>query len=213
MATMLIGDAITDLLAGRLAALGIDPDGRLMTEGHRPALLIPGSFNPLHEAHKALARSAEKLAGSPAAFELSVTNVDKPPLPLEDIERRVQQFRWVAPVWLTRAATFVEKAAHFAGASFVVGADTAARLLDKRYHGHADAGVSAALRQIRAQDCRFLVACRADASQKVISAPHLAVPPEYRDMFVEIPEALFRMDLSSTSIRSSALDRQRDTPG
>src|SRR5688572_32938983 len=38
-----------------------------------------------------------------------------------EVERRVAQFRGVGPVWVTRAATFAEKAELFPGAVFVVG--------------------------------------------------------------------------------------------
>ena len=49
--------------------------------------------------------------------------------------RRVAQFAEVGPVWLTRAATFAEKAALFPGAAFVLGWDTAVRVIDPKYYG------------------------------------------------------------------------------
>ena len=64
-------------------------------------------------------------------FELSVTNVDKPALPSAEICRRLRQFTWRTEVWVTRAPTFAEKASVFPGAIFVVGADTAERILGR----------------------------------------------------------------------------------
>src|SRR5215831_19303711 len=86
-----------------------------------PQALLPGSFCPLHHGHTTLAAVAAARLGVPVHFELSVTNVDKPELPREEIERRVSQFAEVAPVWITRAATFEAKAALFPGVAFVVG--------------------------------------------------------------------------------------------
>src|SRR5688572_28181013 len=80
------------------------PDGTL-TPGERPGrLLLPGSFNPLHAGHVELALAAAEVAGLPeseVAFELSVVNVDKPPLTVFEVERRVQQFHDAWPLVLT----------------------------------------------------------------------------------------------------------------
>jgi hypothetical protein len=69
------------------------------------------------------------------AFEISVTNVDKPPLAGETVRHRLAQFAWKSPVELTRAPTFVEKSRLFPGTTFVVGADTAERLFGAQYYG------------------------------------------------------------------------------
>ena len=97
----------------------------------------------------------------PVHFELSVENVDKPELPPEEINKRIGQFATVGPVWVTRAATFTEKARLFPGAAFVLGWDTAVRLIDPAYYG----GISkrdSALRMMLAAGCRFVVGGRVD---------------------------------------------------
>jgi hypothetical protein len=81
-----------------------------------------------HEGHGLLARVAEELRQQPLAFEISVTDFDKPPLAGETVRHRLAQFAWKAPVELTRAPTFLEKSRLFPGTTFVVGADTAERL-------------------------------------------------------------------------------------
>ena len=165
----------------------------------RPTVLLPGSFNPLHAAHLKLADVASQRLGRPAAFELSVVNVDKPPLSREEIERRLRQFAGRV-VWLTRAPMFVEKARLFPGAVFVVGADTAARILSPRYCPDGD--LDAALAVIRSQGCRFLVAGRVDPAGRFLSLDDLSPPPAHRDLFDALPANVFRMDLSSTQLRS-----------
>ena len=101
----------------------------------KPLALLPGSFNPLHRGHTELAVAAAARLGVPIHFELSITNADKPELPLPEVERRLAQFTAVGPVWLTRAATFEQKAAPLPGAAFVLGYDTAVRVIDPKYYG------------------------------------------------------------------------------
>ena len=85
-------------------------------------------------------------------------NVDKPPLNADDIKQRVAQFAGKAPVALTRAETFRKKAGLFPNCPFVVGADTAERLVAERYYGNSQSGMLTALAEIWAAGCRFLVA-------------------------------------------------------
>src|SRR4051794_36184671 len=109
--------------------LHIAADGQMRSVAPLPHALFPGSFNPCHQGHWELAHVAEQILGRPIAFELSVANVDKPRLTREEIRRRVTQFAWRASVWLTHAPRFLEKAELFPGISFVVGADTALRIV------------------------------------------------------------------------------------
>src|SRR5439155_9842711 len=129
----------------------------------QPFVLFTGSFNPLHAGHVLLARIAEELRQQPSAFEISVTNVDKPPLSGETVRDRLAQFAWKSPVELTRAPTFVEKSRLFPGTTFVIGADTAERLVAPRYYGDDEVRMHLALEEIANSGCSFLVAVRIDA--------------------------------------------------
>src|SRR5437764_9042824 len=120
-------ETIDRLLAGELDRVTVQPDGQMMLSAPQPFVLFPGSFNPMHEGHVLLARVAEEHTQQRLAFEISVTNVDKPPLAGDAVRHRLTQFAWKSPVELTRAPTFVEKSRLFPGTTFVVGVATAER--------------------------------------------------------------------------------------
>lgn len=91
-------------------------------------LMLPGSFNPVHQGHLNLLKVAEEMTGLRGVFELSCANVDKPDIPEEEILRRVSAIRDI-PVALTHAPRFMQKAKLFPKTTFVLGCDTAERLI------------------------------------------------------------------------------------
>jgi hypothetical protein len=202
-------DTIDQLLAGELDRVTVQPDGQMMLAAPPPLVLFPGSFNPMHEGHVLLARVAEELRQQPLAFEISVTNVDKPPLPGETVRHRLAQFAWKSPVELTRAPTFVEKSRLFPGTTFVVGADTAERLFGSKYYGDDEARMHMALEEIANSGGSFLVAVRLDAAGRLRALNDLPVPQRYADLFSEIPAHRFRLDTSSSEIRARGLQSRR----
>ena len=136
------------------------------------------------------------------AFEISVTNVDKPPLAGETVRQRLAQFAWKSPVELTRAPTFLEKSRLFPSATFVIGADTAERLVAPKYYGDDEDECTSRSRKSPIPGTSFLVAVRIDAAGRVRALSDIAVPRRYVDLFTEIPEHRFRFDTSSSEIRA-----------
>jgi len=197
-------DAIEQLVAGKVDRVTAFPDGQLVLSAPRLPVLMPGSFNPMHAAHELLARIAEDIRQQPLAFEISVTNVDKPPLADSAIRTRIDQFAWLSPVELTRAPTFLEKSRLFPATTFVIGADTAERLVATRYYGGDEDRMYAALDEIGGSGGSFLVAVRVDAAGRVRSLADIPIPGRYAGLFTEIPEDRFRLDTSSTEIRARA---------
>ena len=108
-------------------------------------------------------------------------------------------------MFVSRQATFAEKARYFAGVTFVVGVDTALRIVEPRFYDGGTRGVEAALTSLREAGARFLVAGRQTGSsfQTLANVP---IPAGFDDVFVELPESEFRADVSSTELRGRSED-------
>lgn len=196
-------DLVEAVLRGQLPAVCLSAEGG--PSSGRPRALLPGSFNPLHEGHRELARVAVEWVGGPAAFELTARNADKPPLDVEEVLRRALAFRGWADLWVTAAPTFPQKAHLFPDTVFVVGADTAERIVQPRFYDGTAEGTRRALDEVRRCGCRFLVAGRLGPGGFVRLA-ELDVPPYLAGLFEELPEEQFRRDVSSTQLRSRAVE-------
>lgn len=197
-------DPIRAVVAGHVSSATIHSDGRMVADEQVIGGVLPGSFNPLHEGHERLAEVASEMLNDGVTFELSITNVDKPPLEEGEVRKRVAQFAGKGTMVVTHAPVYYEKARLFPGCTFVIGWDTAIRLVDPRYYGGSEARMLMALEETRRLGCRFLVAGRVDGGV-FHTLDDVAVPQEFREMFASIPESAFRYDISSTQLRSQGL--------
>ena len=119
--------------------------------------IFPGAFNPLHEGHRHMAEFAAARLGVPVEFELSITNVDKPPLDFLEMADRAGQFIGT-PLWFTSADTFVEKIPPLSRARRSSwGSTRSSALPNRRYYGGETAQRDAAVAEIAERGCRFLV--------------------------------------------------------
>jgi hypothetical protein len=194
----------TELLLGQRESVSVpaspaDATASLPIPFDKPTLLFPGAFNPLHAGHKRMAQLASERLGTPVTYEISIVNVDKPTLDFVEIADRLGQFAG-RQVLLTRAATFVEKALLVPNCVFLVGADTLNRIGDVHYYGGGVSERDAAIRTIRKQGCHFQVFGRV-RNGRFEALSDLDIPSELRDLCEGIPEAHFRIDLSSTELR------------
>jgi hypothetical protein len=192
---------VRQLLDGQVDHFYLGSDGRLGDLNNGTAILS-GAFNPLHQGHTDLAEAAAGLLETDVVFELTAFNADKPPLAEKQLLQRLLQFAGRYAVLASSAPTFQAKAHLFPGATFVVGYDTAARILQPRYYGGEEAHMLAALTEVREKGCDFLVAGRRDKQGKFHEANELAIPKPLQDLFQTLPGDRFRRDISSSEIRA-----------
>jgi hypothetical protein len=175
----------------------------ILPSGVRRAV-FPGAFNPLHDGHRAMARLASQRLELPVEYELSVHNVDKPPLDYLEMSDRAAQFNEGETLWFTRAPTFDEKSRIFPDATFIVGADTIARIADPAYYGSSERAMLAAIERVAQRGGRFLVFGRAVGGAEFHTLAALDLPPPLVAICEEVPEGEFRADVSSTQLRHEA---------
>lgn len=187
------------LLLGSVQAVNAHNDG-----ASPPTVLFPGAFNPLHDGHRAMAQYAARRYGSEPAFEICINNVDKPALNYLDLQHRLAQFDASASVWLTRTATFIDKARLFPGALFLVGTDTLIRIADPRYYETSAVQRDKSLSELVELGNRFAVFPR-NLDGTFTRLSELDLPKSLTQLCEAVPERDFRHDVSSSELRRTGL--------
>lgn len=120
------------------------PDGRVLgkqhtieyfhaiTEGKKTLSVYPGSWNPIHKGHRWIFDNMLLNCSEIKMFEISLARWGKPFLSEEEVSSRVSQFRDYAPILVTAAPRFVEKAGILSEFTvrWHVGYDTITRMRD-----------------------------------------------------------------------------------
>jgi nicotinamide mononucleotide (NMN) deamidase PncC len=185
------------LLAGESDRLRVSPFAEPTTP---PKILFPGAFHPLHDGHRRMAAVATELLKAPVDFEITIVNADKPALDYLEIDTRLRQFAPDQSLWLSRAATFVEKSRLFPRVTFLVGADTIERIAAVRFYGDDPRALDQAMKTLDDQGCNFLVFGRShDGGFRTLG--EMVLPPALAKLCRGVPATLFRDDISSTALR------------
>jgi nicotinic acid mononucleotide adenylyltransferase len=159
--------------------------------------IFPGAFNPIHDGHRGMISSARDMLGQDVTLELSIRNVDKPPLDfLTMSERCTDEFDLV----FSNAPTFVEKSAIFPDSVFVVGLDTIVRIDEPRYYD-SETARNNALATMAGRGARFLVFGR-QTGESFNTLADVSLSKTLKDMCTAVTEDQFRHDISSSEIRS-----------
>lgn len=172
-----------------------------------PLLIMPGSFNPIHQAHMNMAKHASNYAGRRIFLEHAIKTLDKPENP--DIlytARHVVENGF--SIFITDLPFFYLKAEQFYGATFVVGADTYARIIDPKYYsGKQELRNALAFIQDNCK-CEFLVYPRMIAG-KVYTMGDYKTPysihsfTDMSDPYIQDRYPFKPLDISSSAIRNT----------
>ncbi|WP_091932216.1 nucleotidyl transferase family protein [Methanolobus profundi] len=129
---------------------------------NRTRVVLSGSFNPFHKNHFEMIRIASERINGPVDLEISLANVDKPPIDHISLDSRVSSImenydgRYMGNIYLTNAPLFADKAILFPGSVFIIGMDTLNRLFNIKYY-RKDENTDELIEHFREYGIRFMV--------------------------------------------------------
>lgn len=191
--------AYQNLLTDPFEAFVFDPNlenFRLSTYNKPDEIhVFPGSYNPLHDAHRAIFDGI-RCPNDCKFFEISIERIGKERLSCIELAERLDQFKNYAPVLVTRAPRFIEKAGILRGChpTFHVGGDTIFRMIQD----YGDIGIQGIA-------ARFVVYDR-KVDNTVLGAKNILYKLENVSVGKIPNEAL--LEISSTKIRAQSKDLQ-----
>jgi nicotinic acid mononucleotide adenylyltransferase len=164
-----------------------------------PVTLFPGAFNPMHHGHQEMISYAEQLLGVQVHLEISIRNVDKPPIDFLAMQDRLEQLGDY-PVIYSNSPTFIEKSRIFPQCCFIVGADTLLRIADKKYYGNDEQQLATAIDEMHELGCCMLVFGR-EINGQFHALSDLKLPIRVKQLCTGVDEDAFRYDISSSAVR------------
>ncbi|WP_340818682.1 hypothetical protein [Methanolobus sp. WCC4] len=173
---------------------------------NEPKIILSGSFNPCHKNHIEMAGIASGIYNAPVDMEISLANVDKPPIDLISLEERIDSImkwhdrRYMGNIYLTNSPLFADKAVLFPNCIFIIGTDTLNRLFNKRYYRKGE-DTKSLVEHFKRYNVRFVVFIR----KGVEISKDIEIP----DICDIVPlEAYMDDGTSSTKIRERNMDQE-----
>lgn len=191
-----------NLLAGSCSwASGNDSvtSGQQISCSDSKTAVYSGAFHPRHEGHQQIARYAATKFDR-IIHEISIRNVEKPPLDFYELSERAAQFAPHEEIVFTCAATFVEKARVFPSCTFIVGVDTIRRISQPKFYGGENER-NAAIAELASLCTRFLVFGR-NVGGTFCEFQSSEIDPALAKLCDGVAERDFRLDISSTDLRA-----------
>jgi len=112
----------------------VNPADRLST------VVYPGTFNPWHDGHAAIAAKAADITGINITLEVSIETIGKERLDLLEFNRRylklveaIENEKHISKIIVSNNSRFVDKIRQLANSTIVVGFDTILRIADNTF--------------------------------------------------------------------------------
>ena len=185
----------------------INCDGSIQYSIPSNPVIYCGTFNPLHIAHrKILEYISMRYPQRPVLLEMSQRSADKSATSITNVMIRAAQVAGQYQVIISNTSLYVDKCKYYPNATFIVGYDTAIRIVDKKYYQNSEKNLMKVMQTIEDYGCNFIVVGRYDEKMKCFldfdSIKHTLPAKEYHHLFISLDENHFRYDMSSTYLRN-----------
>jgi len=207
-------DLLLSQLSSSIMNIVFLPGGKILVDQIvKKCVILPGSFNPVHEGHVTLGEVAARKCGvdkSNVIFELSALNADKGLIAKEEIEKRVEMIvdRGFGAM-ITHKPFFYAKNDYLKEGFFVVGADTYKRIVNTKYYNNSRDIMISKLSEFEKNKNTLVVAPRLNSeTNKVETLKDFEIPDVLKPFVSELEH--FRRDVSSTEIRKKLQEKERN---